>query len=50
MIYITGAWTNFQILNFNVERQIKTGEPRFFKNFIQKYDIVILSEAWKANT
>ena len=49
MIYITGAWTNFQILNFNVERQIKTGESSFL-NLIQKYDIVILSEAWKANT
>ena len=25
----------------------KTWSPRFFKNFIQKYDIVILSETWK---
>ena len=38
------------ILSFNVEGlKPKLGDPNF-KDFIQKYDVVIFTETWKANT
>ena len=41
---------HFQILNFNVEGlKSKLDNPSFLE-LIQKYDIIILTETWKANT